>query len=161
MSPTILPFTAQRAHHFDSLNRAWIEELFSIEPKDIEILSKPQENILDKGGEVWFGALGETIVGACALLVEAPGVMEFSKLGVAPAARGHGVARALLRHCVMRARERGVHTLRIYTNSKLAPANALYQSEGFKVVDMTPEQKLHYARVDIMYDLPLDEKQNA
>lgn len=155
MPLSILPYTPERAPLFDSLNRAWIEELFVIEPKDITILTKPEENIIAKGGEVWFGALNGEIVGACALLVEEPGILEFSKLGVAPAARGKGVARALLRHCGDRAIARGAHTLRIYTNTKLAPANALYISEGFQVVEMTPEQRQHYSRVDIMYDLPL------
>ncbi len=158
---TLLPFTPERAHMFDSLNRAWIEELFIIEPKDVEILTRPQENILDKGGEIWFGALGGEIVGACALLVESAGILEFSKLGVAPSARGKGVARTLLRHCRERAMVRGAHTLRIYTNSKLAPANALYVSEGFQLVEMTPAQRQHYARVDTMYDLPLNQRASA
>lgn len=152
---TILPFTAERAPYFNSLNRAWIEELFTMEPKDEDVLTKPEHTIIAKGGEVWFGAYQDEIVGACALIAEEPGIFEFSKLGVAPSARGKGVARALLRHCRERAVARKAHTLRIYTNSKLAPANALYVSEGFKTVEMTPQQKLHYARVDIMYDLPL------
>lgn len=155
MSITILPYSIERAPLFDKLNRDWIEELFTIEPKDIAVLTKPQEYILDKGGEVWFGALNGQIVGACALIVEEPGVFEFSKLGVSPSARGNGVARTLLRHCRDRATERGADILRIYTNSKLAAANALYVSEGWKVTEMTPAQKLHYSRVDIMYDLPL------
>lgn len=155
MTISILPYSSDRAPMFDALNRAWIDELFTIEQKDIEVLTQPQKMILDKGGEIWFGALKNEIVGACALIVEEPGVFEFSKLGVAPSARGQGVARRLLRHCRDRATARGAHTLRIYTNSKLAPANALYVSEGFQVVEMTPAQRQHYARVDIMYDLPL------
>lgn len=158
MSLSILPFTPERAPWFDSLNRAWIEELFTLEPKDIDVLTRPQETILAKGGEIWFGAWDGIIVGACALLVETPDILEFSKLGVAPEARGKGIARALLRHCRGRAITRGARTLRIYTNTKLAPANALYVSEGFRVVEMTPEQRLHYARVDIMYDLPLPQQ---
>lgn len=155
MSITILPFTPERASMFDRLNRAWIEELFHIEPKDIAVLTNPQSSIIDQGGEVWFGALNDAIVGACALLVDAPGILEFSKLGVAKEARGHGVARALLRHCKTRAIARNADILRIYTNSKLAAANALYQSENFVRVTMTDEQKQRYQRVDILYDLPL------
>lgn len=155
MTLTILPFTPERAPYFDSLNRAWIEELFSMEPKDYAVLQQPQTSIIDKGGEVWFAAIDGQIIGAAALLVESPSILEFSKLGVAPAARGKGAARALLQHCRERAAARGADILRIYTNSKLAPANALYISEGFTQVEMTPEQRLHYARVDIMYDLKL------
>ena len=157
MTVTILPFTPERAPLFDSLNRSWIEELFTLEQKDIDILTQPQRYIIDTGGEVWFGAVDGQIVGACALIVESDGIVEFSKLGVDKAARGKGVARALLQHCKRRAAERGAHTLRIYTNTKLAPANALYVSEGFEVAEMTPAQRQYYQRVDIMYDLPLTE----
>jgi ribosomal protein S18 acetylase RimI-like enzyme len=153
MPITILPFTPERATYFDHLNRAWIEELFTIEPKDDALLKNPQAEIIDHGGEVWFAALGEEIVGACALIRESETVLEFSKLGVAPAARGQGVARALLRHCIARTRERGVPCLRIYTNSKLAPANALYLSEGFQLAEMSETQRRYYQRVDTMYDL--------
>jgi ribosomal protein S18 acetylase RimI-like enzyme len=155
MTISILPFSTERAPLFDTLNRTWIEELFTLEQKDIDVLTQPQRTIIDKGGEIWFGAIGGQIVGACALIMESDGIMEFSKLGVDTSARGKGVARALLQHCKTRATERGAHTLRIYTNTKLAPANALYVSEGFEVAEMTPAQRQYYQRVDIMYDLPL------
>lgn len=155
MTVTILPYTSERTPLFDQLNRAWIEELFTVEPKDNEVLTQPQRSILDKSGEIWFGAYDGVIVGACALIPDGEGVLEFSKLGVDKSARGKGVARALLRHCQMRARERGADILRIYTNSKLAPANALYVSEGFCEVPMNAAQRASYARVDIMYEMPL------
>lgn len=156
MTVSILPFTPKRAPLFDSLNRRWIEELFTLEQKDIDVLTQPQRYIIDKGGEIWFGAIDDQIVGACALISESEGIMEFSKLGVDPSARGKGVARALLQHCKARATVRGAHILRIYTNTKLAAANALYVSEGFEVAEMTADQRRYYQRVDIMYDLPLN-----
>lgn len=161
MTITILPFLPERAPLFDRLNRAWIEEYFAIEPVDDLVLTQPEKMILAPGGEIWFGALGSDIVGACALLHYAPGVFEFTKLGVDPAARGKGVARALLRHCRDRARIRGAHTLKIFTSTKLAPANALYRSEGFVEVEMSAEQKVRYQRGDIMYDLALQPAQQS
>jgi GNAT superfamily N-acetyltransferase len=161
MAVEILPFTAARAPWFERINRAWIETLFAMEPKDYDILGDPKTHIIDPGGEVWFGAWNGEIVGACALVVESPTVVEFSKLGVTEAARGKGVARALLRHCQQRARLRGFETLRIYTNAKLEAANALYCSEGFVEVPMNPVQKARYRRVDIMYDRALSSDNRA
>ena len=155
MTITILPYADEYAPIFDRLNRAWIEELFTIEPLDEAMLTNPQKLIIEPGGELWFAALNGEVVGACALINYAPGVYEFSKLGVDKKARGAGVARALLRFCRDRAREKGAHTLKIVTNSGLVPANTLYQSEGFKLVEMTPEQRARYKRADTMYDLVL------
>lgn len=155
MSITILPFSPEHAPIFDRLNRAWIEEHFTIEPFDDLVLTQPEKMILATGGEIWFAALNDKVVGACALLNFAPGIFEFTKLGVDEKARGNGVARKLLLHCRDRAKQKGAHTLKIFTSSKLIPANALYRSENFIEVEMTPEQKARYIRGNVMYDLAL------
>lgn len=155
MAITIVPFAAEYAPIFDRLNRAWIEEFFTIEPFDDVVLTQPQKMILDTGGEIWFAALNGEVIGACALLPFSDGVLEFTKLGVDEKARGAGVARALLTHCQTRAKAKGAHTLKIFTSTRLGPANALYRSAGFIEVEMSAAQKTRYARADIMYDLPL------
>ena len=155
MSITILPYAPEHAPIFDKLNRDWIEHYFAIEPFDDLVLRNPETMILEPGGEIWFAALDGDVIGTCALLTFAPGVFEFTKLGVDEKARGKGAARQLLRHCRDRATAKGAHTLKIFTSSKLAPANALYQSEGFIEQEMTPEQKQRYKRGDVMYDLAL------
>ncbi|MFZ4541786.1 MAG: GNAT family N-acetyltransferase [Rickettsiales bacterium] len=155
MTITILPFAPEYAPIFDRLNRAWIEEFFTIEPFDDLVLTQPQKMILDTGGEIWFAALNGEVIAAAALLPFAAGTLEFTKLGVDDKARGHGVARTLLNHCRLRAREKNAAILKIFTNTALGPANALYRSEGFIETQMSPEQRQRYARADIMYDYTL------
>ncbi len=155
MTITILPFAPEHAPIFDRLNRAWIEQYFTVEPFDDLVLTNPQKMIIEPGGELWFAALNGEVIAACALIPFGDGVFEFTKLGVDEKARGHGVARQLLRHCRDRAREKGAHTLKIFTSSKLIPANTLYRSEGFTQIEMTPEQKQRYKRGDVLYDLAL------
>lgn len=161
MAIRMLPYAASLAPIFDHLNRAWIEEFFTIEPLDELMLTKPQQTIIDKGGEIWFAALDDKVVGACALLSMSTGIYEFSKLGVDASARGKGVARALLHHCRERAIAMGGHTLRILTNRSLVAANTLYQSEGFIEIEMTPAQQQRYTRADIMYNLALAAQPSA
>jgi GNAT superfamily N-acetyltransferase len=151
----ILPYRPEFAEAFDRLNRAWIEQYFAIEPFDNEVLRNPETYILKDGGELWFAVDGNTVLGCCALLKLADGMFEFTKLGVDEKARGLGIARALLRHCAERAKELGAHTLRIYTSTKLIPANTLYKSEGFLELAMSEQDRARYKRGDIMYDLPL------
>ncbi|MES2984010.1 MAG: GNAT family N-acetyltransferase [Pseudomonadota bacterium] len=152
MTITILPFAPELAPLFDRLNRDWIEQYFTIELFDDLVLTQPEKMILATGGEIWFAALDGTVIATCALLPFAPGVLEFTKLGVDERARGHGVARALLRHCRERARAKGAHTLKIFTNTALAPACALYRSEQFVEVPMSDEQRARYVRGNIMFD---------
>jgi ribosomal protein S18 acetylase RimI-like enzyme len=155
MSLTILPFDDQHAQVFDRLNRAWIEQYFTIEPIDELVLTQPEKMIITPGGEIWFAALNGDVIGACAILNFAPGIFEFTKLGVDEKARGKGVARALLRHCTARARARGAHTLKIFTNTRLAPACTLYRSENFTEIPMNAEERARYVRGDVMFELAL------
>lgn len=151
----IEPYTPDYAPAFDRLNRAWIEEHFWVEPFDNEVLTKPKQYILDPGGELWFAVENGEVLGACALFKLRDDLFEFTKLGVDEKARGKGVARALLRHCVERARAAGHPKLRIYTSRKLIPANTLYRAEGFIEQPMSTEDQARYKRADIMYELPL------
>lgn len=155
MTLTIRPFSSELASNFDRLNRIWIEDLFVVEPFDDQVLKNPQAMIVDKGGEVWFAELNGEIVGVCALLPLEDGGLEFTKLGVAEKARGQGIARALMRHCYDRARAMGVSKITLLTSRKLTPANALYVSEGFKEIHLSPELQKRYKRCDIIYELEL------
>lgn len=50
----IIPFRQDLAVHFKELNLHWVRQYFSVEPMDELILSNPKENILNKGGHVFF-----------------------------------------------------------------------------------------------------------
>lgn len=56
---------------------------------------------------------------------------EVKSMFVDPAARGRGVARALLNHIESEARQAGLLLLRLETGNKLDAAQALYQSQGY------------------------------
>lgn len=75
-------------------------------------------------------------------------------LTVAPAWRGKGLSRALLRACLDEARARGLKTARLDATSNNAPAIALYESEGFKwigagVQEIGPEDN-PFVRLEVM-----------
>lgn len=53
-------------------------------------------------------------------------------LAVAPEARGHGVATALLREAAKRAKEDGAQTLHLHTSDMMASAVRLYERLGFE-----------------------------
>ncbi|MER7948212.1 GNAT family N-acetyltransferase [Streptomyces sp. NPDC096079] len=65
-------------------------------------------------------------------------VRQIQGLAVAASARGAGVARALLRAAMDRAREEGAVRITLRVLGHNAPARALYVSEGFAVEGVLP-----------------------
>ena len=59
---------------------------------------------------------------------------EIKRMWTAPAARGRGVARRVLRKLEGLAQEAGLDTLRLDTNRVLVEAQALYRREGYREI---------------------------
>ena len=64
-------------------------------------------------------------------LAERPDQGEFRMLAVAPAARGRGVARALVERCLERSRELGQTEMVLCSADSMTSAHRLYASFGF------------------------------
>ena len=64
----------------------------------------------------------------------APGVAELKRMYVSPAARGRGVARALLAHLEDLARARAYHTMRLEAGAQQPEALRLYEAAGYRHV---------------------------
>ncbi|HWI87315.1 MAG TPA: GNAT family N-acetyltransferase [Sphingomonas sp.] len=88
-----------------------------------------------KRPEIDFWAIwdGETAVGIGALMNLGGGNGEVKSMHTAKAARGRGIADAMIRHIVETARARGYHRLSLETGSGdyFAAARALYARHGF------------------------------
>ncbi|WP_031487365.1 GNAT family N-acetyltransferase [Streptomyces bicolor] len=67
-------------------------------------------------------------------------VRQIQGLAVADAARGRGVGRALIRAAVEEARRRGARRLTLRVLGHNTPARKLYESEGFVVEGVLPEE---------------------
>ena len=58
---TFVSFDPAYRKAFFDLNKVWLEAHFLLEPYDIEVLSNPECEVLDAGGEIHFGLLGEEV----------------------------------------------------------------------------------------------------
>jgi GNAT superfamily N-acetyltransferase len=145
----------ESAHHdaFRRLNEAWISRYFRIEPPDRRMLESPQEEILDKGGQI-VGAVrgGGEVVGVCALLRVDATTFELVKMAVADQAQGLGVGTRLGEAAIANARAAGASRLILESNTILAPAMALYRKLGF--IEVTGAHS-EYARCNIHMEVPL------
>ena len=144
----IVPFEPRLREHFYRLNAEWLKKHFVIEPIDEQVLRDPELSVLAPGGAIFFARLGDAIIGTCALLHEAPGVYELSKMGVDEAFRGLGAGRQLLDAAIAEFHRRRGHTLFLESNSSLKPALRMYEQAGF-VLQSTIRTGSHYARADV------------
>lgn len=67
-------------------------------------------------------------------------VRQIQGFAVADEARGHGVGRALIRAAVEESRRRGARRLTLRVLGHNTPARKLYESEGFVVEGVLPEE---------------------
>jgi DNA-binding MarR family transcriptional regulator/N-acetylglutamate synthase-like GNAT family acetyltransferase len=125
-------FSDDLAEAFYRINADWISDMFSLEQNDIDLLSRPRELILDKGGVVLFAETPDLgVVGTAALMVSKDGWVELTKMGVTPSARGRKVGEYLLAKTLERAASLGMDKVYLLTNTKCAPAIHLYEKLGF------------------------------
>ena len=93
---TIVPFHVDHRQAFLDLNRAWLEELFLMEPYDLKVLSEPESMVLEGGGQIFFGLLEGQAVATFALTPRGFGTMELNKMAVHKDHRSRGFGHQLM-----------------------------------------------------------------
>ncbi len=114
------------AVHLLEAHHALMQALFEPESNnylELDELMKPEI--------YFFGAhTGDQMIGCGALMIQS-GYGEIKSMHVAEAARGKGVASALLERLISEAKREGLPLLRLETGDKLTAAHKLYESHGF------------------------------
>lgn len=142
----IIPFTPDLKEPIKTLNKEWLQKYFKVEEQDEMVLSNPQEEIIDKGGLIFYAKYNNEIIGTVSLLKINDNTFELSKMAVSDKAQGLGIGNKLLIHCLAVAEESNVKKLILYSNRKLLPAIHLYEKFGFAEV---PLENVSYERADI------------
>jgi ribosomal protein S18 acetylase RimI-like enzyme len=111
------------------------DHLRAAAPSDGDIALHLPRVLRDPGVELACAWLGDAVVGYAQLRfwssIWARGTeAQLDDLFVAPAGRGRGTGRALLRHALARAAARGARRFGLNTNEQNQAAQALYRSEG-------------------------------
>ncbi|MBF9223186.1 bifunctional helix-turn-helix transcriptional regulator/GNAT family N-acetyltransferase [Hymenobacter ruricola] len=139
---------------FRQLNEEWISTYFTLEAADLKALDHPEEYILAPGGGILLAEVNGQVVGTCALIKMADGGYELAKMAVAPAAQGQQIGYLLGQAAIQRARDLGSRRVYLESNSKLAPALALYRKLGFQ--DLAQPLASPYARANVQMELRLN-----
>ncbi|QBK04786.1 MarR family transcriptional regulator [Hylemonella gracilis] len=100
----------------------------------------------------------------CVFLVQAqdetrgqpePGVAQLRLLIVEPAARGLGIGKQLVDECTRFARAAGYERIRLWTNSILTAARALYAQAGYQLIASEPHESFGQQLVGETWELRL------
>lgn len=134
----LVGYSDEMKEHIKSLNYEWLEKYFRVEESDARSLANPTEEIVDKGGFIWFARFRGQIVGTVSLLKKPSGDFEIAKMAVSGNFHGLGIGSMLLKHCVDVARQLGIEKLVLYSNTKLENAIHLYRKFGFAETDLEP-----------------------
>lgn len=137
---------------FKNLNEEWITTWFKMEDTDHKYLDHPEENILNKGGEIFFALYNGMPAGTCALIKRDAFTLELSKMAVSPAAKGRGIGLQLGNAAITWAKKAGYKKLYLESNTVLKPAINLYHKLGFRKITGKPSP---YERSNIQMELIL------
>jgi len=142
----IIPFSSDLKEHIKTLNIEWLQKYFRVEDQDELVLSNPQEEIIDKGGMIFYARHNNEIIGTVSLIKIDETTFELSKMAVSDKAQGLGIGNKLLVHSIAVAEENNIKKLLLYSNRILLPAIHLYEKFGFIEV---PLGNVSYERADI------------
>lgn len=151
---SIIPFSADLKDPIKTLNIEWLKKYFKIEPIDEKVLSNPQEEIIDKGGMIFYAKFKEEIVGTVSLIKRTDTAFELSKMAVTDAVQGLGIGKKLLQHCIDIAEQQGIKKIIIYSNRSLKSAIYLYEKFGFEEIALEDGV---YERADIKMEKKISE----
>ncbi len=142
----IIPYTDALKEHIKTLNVEWLEKYFSVEPNDVISLSNPKEEILDKGGYIYYATVDGAVAGTVSLLSITSDEFELGKMAVSGNYQGLGLGNILMQHCINEAQRLGIKKLILFSNTSLGPAIHLYRKYGFTDAEF---ELGHYARSNI------------
>lgn len=148
----IIPFSIAHKEAIKTLNLEWLQKYFKVEPKDELVLSNPVEEIINKGGKIYYALYENEIVGTVSLLKMDTTTFELSKMAITEKVQGLGIGRQLIEFCIEEAKKLGIQKLILYSSRQLKPALHLYESFGFTEI---PVESGVYERADIKMELLL------
>jgi GNAT superfamily N-acetyltransferase len=147
----LLPHKPEYKVHFEKLNKAWLEEYFTVEPIDRWVLENPEEAILSAGGMIFFVKYRENIIGTVALMKIGHATFELTKMAVDKNYQGIGAGKFICSAAIDEARKLNANRLILYSQTLLKPAIGIYKQLGFSEIPLDNK----YARADIKMEILL------
>jgi len=142
----IVPFSEDTKEFVKKLNYEWLERYYSVEPSDETQLNNPTEEIIDKGGYIFYAKVGTEIVGTVTLVKQDESTFELCKMAVTEDFQGEGIGKKMVVFCIDLAKILGFKKIVLFSNTALEQAVGLYKKYGFEEMSFDQSQ---YKRANI------------
>ncbi len=150
----IIDYDSQYKDIFRDLNYEWLNKYFEVEEMDKKLLSDPENQIIKRGGHIFFAEHNDEILGTAALIKHDNKTYELAKMAVTEKAQGKQIGKKLAVKIIDTARKNKAQTLFLETSKKLQTALNLYNSLGFEQVEF--KKPSEYNRSTIKMEMKLD-----
>ena len=150
---TFIRYRPELKPYFISLNLAWLEASFAVEPYDKEVLEQCEEKIIAPGGFIFFALQKEEVIGTFAYIKLEEGIYELAKMTLLKALRGKGIGNQMMAFSIQFAEQHHWKKLVLYSNRILKNSIHLYRKYGYEEVPL--ETNAPYLRGDIKMELQL------
>ena len=150
----LVPYKTDYKQDFIDLNIDWLEEFFVVEPYDKKVLEDCENQIIAKGGFIFFALLKTEVVGTFAFMKVENQTYELSKMAVKKSFRGKGIGNQMMAFSVRFAEQHNWRRCILYSSTKLENSLYLYRKYGYSEIPLEPN--CPYDRGDIKMELMLD-----
>jgi GNAT superfamily N-acetyltransferase len=155
MKVEIVSFQDKYSNYFYELNYDWLNEYFYVEEYDEIVLKNCKQEIINKGGYIFFAIYNSDVVATMALIPREKGVYELNKMAVKKELRGNGIGHQLIKFTIDFAKRKNYNSIILYSNKVLKNSIHLYNKFGFK--EIKSEGNTPYKRSDIKMELILSD----
>ena len=152
MRVEIVSYSDKYSKFFYDLNHNWLREYFYVEEYDEMILKNCKEEMINKGGYIFFALYETEVVGTMALISRENNVYELNKMAVKKDLRGNGIGHQLIQFIIDYSLKYNFESVILYSNTVLRNSIHLYNKFGFRKID-NPDAP--YKRSDIKMELKL------
>ena len=153
MGIKITTFKDNYAKDFYDLNIEWLKTFFYVEDFDEDVLSKPKQYIINRGGHIFFALKDNVVLGTVALMpTEDNRILELTKMAVLPKARGQKIGQKLMQYCIDFAKQQELYALMLYSNTILENAIYIYRKYGFKEVELETDSPYERSNIKMILE---------
>ncbi|MCI5722121.1 MAG: GNAT family N-acetyltransferase [Firmicutes bacterium] len=150
----VVPYNSKYKNDFIEMNKAWISEMFVMEPEDERELGNI-EPYIEEGGQIFFALDEEEKVMACCMIApREDGDWEIMKFAARGMYTGTGAGSACLKACIDYAKELRLPKIIIVSNRMCTHAVHLYRKFGFEEIPVD-KKRFPFERANIAFEMVL------
>lgn len=150
----VVPYSPKYKNDFTEMNKAWISEMFAMEPEDERELGNI-ELYVEKGGQIFFALdEDEKVMACCMIAPREDGDWEIMKFAARGMYTGTGAGSACLKACIDYAKEQCLPKIIIVSNRMCTHAVHLYRKFGFEEIPVDKE-RFPFERANIAFEMIL------